>query len=188
MPADEGEGDAVTLSLYLALLAAGADWSPAPKPAEDFGVLTQDGRKVQFFRDLVEGHEAVAVNFIFTSCKLVCPASTASFARLQKLAGPDAKLISISVDPAHDSPSVLDAYMRKFNGSPQGWTFVTGDPGTIARLLNVLSARSGASADAHSRGVAVFRGSTKEWTWTSESNSPSHLRELLAEAQLGGKR
>src|SRR5438477_11739549 len=36
-------------------------------------------------------------------------------------------LISISVDPAHDTPSVLAEYGQQFKADPNGWKFITGD-------------------------------------------------------------
>lgn len=177
----------MTAVLALFFFAA-PGWTPGPSPAADFEVLTHEGKTVRFFQDLVRSKN-VAVNFIFTSCRAVCPASTASFARLRTLlgteAGVSAHLVSISVDPVRDTPAVLRAYAAKFGGAATGWTFVTGDPQTIARLLTVLSANGAQGApEVHARGVAVFRGSSGEWTWTSESNSPAHIRALLAEASV----
>ena len=43
------------------------------KPAiPDVPVLTQDGKSVRFYSDLVKG-KTLAVNFVFTNCKTICP-------------------------------------------------------------------------------------------------------------------
>jgi protein SCO1/2 len=54
---------------------------------------------------------------------------------LQKpLRDTDVKLISFSVDPQHDTPTVLRDYAAKLNAQPGQWSFLTGDKNTIYRL------------------------------------------------------
>jgi len=78
----------------------------------DVELLDQDGRKIHFYTDLVKG-QTVVMNFIFTTCTTICPPLGASFARVQKelgdKAGRDVRFISISVDPATDTPERLKA-------------------------------------------------------------------------------
>ena len=78
-------------------------------------VLDQDGRKLNFFRDLVKG-KTVAINFIFTTCTTICPPMGATFAKVQTLlgerAGKDVQMISISVDPVTDTPERLKPARR----------------------------------------------------------------------------
>ncbi|HLL75605.1 MAG TPA: SCO family protein, partial [Pyrinomonadaceae bacterium] len=92
----------------------------------DVPVLDQDGRELNFYSDLVRG-KTVAVNFIFTTCTTICPPLGATFARVQRdlgeRAGRDVHLISVSVDPANDTPERLKAWGAKFKAAP-GWTFV----------------------------------------------------------------
>jgi protein SCO1/2 len=40
---------------------------------------------------------------------------------------PGVKLISFTVDPAHDTPPVLAQYARRFKYDPARWHFLTGD-------------------------------------------------------------
>jgi protein SCO1/2 len=87
---------------------------PAPKerlkvgdPVADFRLADQDGRDVRLadFRGKV-----VAIDFLYTRCPLpdVCPRLAATFAALQRrFAGRDVILLSITVDPDYDTPSVL---------------------------------------------------------------------------------
>jgi len=94
----------------------------------DVELLDQDGRAVRFYTDLVKG-KVVAVNFIFTTCTTICPPLGATFARVQRelgaRAGRDVHFISISVDPATDTPARLKEYAAKFHAG-KGWTFLTG--------------------------------------------------------------
>jgi protein SCO1 len=44
---------------------------------------------------------------------------------------PQLKLVSISVDPLHDTPEVLARYGRTFGAERERWVFLTGDPQEI---------------------------------------------------------
>jgi protein SCO1/2 len=53
---------------------------------------------------------------------------SAIFARVQTELGSDSarlRMISISIDPEHDTPEALSAYARRFGAGPQ-WQFLTG--------------------------------------------------------------
>lgn len=79
-------------------------------------------------REVLGGREPTIVNFIFTSCTAICPAMSATFARVQRgLGGESAhvRLVSISIDPEHDTPERLAEYARRFEAGP-GWSFFTG--------------------------------------------------------------
>ncbi|HEV7921143.1 MAG TPA: SCO family protein, partial [Thermoanaerobaculia bacterium] len=101
-------------------------------------VQTQDGATVPF-ADLIKGR-TVAINFVFTSCTTICPLMGTSFARVQELLGKEANdvaLISVSIDPEHDTPAKLTAWSKRFGVQP-GWTLVTGRKADIDRLLKSL--------------------------------------------------
>jgi protein SCO1 len=103
-------------------------------------LVTQDGKTVRFYDDLLKG-KSVAVNIIYTSCTDECPLETARLAQLQRLLGArmgkEIFFYSISIDPAHDTPAVLKAYMEKFGVGP-GWTFLTGDAADIRAVTKKL--------------------------------------------------
>jgi cytochrome oxidase Cu insertion factor (SCO1/SenC/PrrC family) len=46
----------------------------------------------------------------------------------------DVRLVSISVDPEHDTPDVLRDYAQRFGAHPERWLFLTGDKAAIYRL------------------------------------------------------
>lgn len=73
--------------------------------------------------------------FVFTRCAGPCPAITAAMAGLQKSLPPRFGLLSVSVDPAYDTPAVLEKYAAKFGADPSRWLFATGSPAVIADLL-----------------------------------------------------
>ena len=84
----------------------------------------------------------VLITFVFTRCPLptFCPLMDQNFATIQRSVAEDAalkgrvRLISITLDPDHDTPAVLVAHAEKRRADPAVWTFLTGDRVTIDRL------------------------------------------------------
>jgi cytochrome oxidase Cu insertion factor (SCO1/SenC/PrrC family) len=76
------------------------------------------------------------VAFIFTRCGEECPLISSRMARLQEVfaAEDDVRLVSITVDPEHDTPDVLARYAQNVGAHPQRWLFLTGDKTAIYRL------------------------------------------------------
>jgi protein SCO1/2 len=94
----------------------------------DLPLLTQDGKEIRFYTDMLRG-KVVLISFIYTNCTDVCPILMPNLVRIQELlkerSGRDVFLISISVDPESDSPEELKRYGEKYGAKP-GWTFLTG--------------------------------------------------------------
>ena len=107
----------------------------------DCVVLTQDGRAVRFYSDLVKDR-IVVINFLFTSCNFTCPMQGGNFSRLQdalgERLGKDVHLITISTDPLTDTPERLKAWGVKFGAKP-GWTLLTGNKPDIESVLISLT-------------------------------------------------
>jgi protein SCO1/2 len=90
-------------------------------------MVNQDGQQVSL-PELLDSDQPVMLNFIFTSCTAICPAMSAIFAGVQTRLGSDSErlhMVSISIDPEHDTPEALNAYARRFDAGPQ-WQFLTG--------------------------------------------------------------
>jgi protein SCO1/2 len=111
---------------------------PRPLPVlgtvPPFALTERSGRPLA--AEHLAGHVWVAA-FIFTRCPDVCPALTARMARLRgelPAAGDPIRLVSFSVDPAHDTPEVLRGYAARA-GAGEDWLFVTGPREQIAALL-----------------------------------------------------
>jgi protein SCO1/2 len=124
----------VLLALFVcAPLFAGTNFTP---DVPDVEVVTHEGKTVHFYSDLVKGR-VVAVNFIFTNCSTICPASGALFANLQKQSDRGVQFISISIDPTTDTPKRLEAWSRQFRTKP-GWTLITGKQSAIDQLVKAF--------------------------------------------------
>lgn len=159
--------------------------TPAPEPpAEtikvtipDVTVITQEGKRVRFYSDLVKGR-VVALNFVFTTCTTICPPMGVNFAKLQSLLGArDVHLISVSVDPTVDTPERLKAWAQKLGGQP-GWTLVTGERSEITRLLKSLGVYT---ANINDHSPLVLLGNDKQGVWTRAYGlaPPVKLAELV---------
>ena len=68
-------------------------------------------------------------DFFFTTCKSICPKMSNNLMRVQNEFRDDNNILILShtVDPEHDTPSVLDEYAKKHNVIKGKWFFVTGD-------------------------------------------------------------
>ena len=148
----------------------------------DVTVQDQNGKSLNFYRDLVKG-KVVAVNFVFTTCTAICPSLTATFRRVQQQLAErkiPAQLISISVDPTTDTPERLQAFAAKFNVEP-GWTFVTGKSSDIDLLLKEFGVAV-ANKNDHTPMILVGNDEAGYWTRAYGLSSPNVLVRLISEA------
>lgn len=85
--------------------------------------------------------KAVALTFFYSRCTAAkfCPLVGRNFDVAQSLlrqmnAGEKCHLLSISLDPAHDTSDMLAAYARGYEADPALWTFATGNEADIQKL------------------------------------------------------
>jgi protein SCO1/2 len=99
---------------------------PVLYPLPAFQLTSQTGQP--FDSKSLEGHVWVA-DFVFTTCPGPCPMMSHQMSEVQRsTAGtPDLKLVSFTVDPAHDTPPVLAEYAKHFKADPGRWFFLTGE-------------------------------------------------------------
>ena len=152
----------------------------------DTELLDQNGRKINFYTDLVKG-QTVVINFIFTTCTTICPPLGATFARVQKelgdKVGREVRFISISVDPATDTPERLKAWGAKFRAG-EGWTLLTGNKPQVDELLRALGASSARRED-HSPTILIGNDAQGTWTRTYGLANTSQLVQIINEAMVG---
>ncbi len=136
--------------LPLVLTGPGRDVRPAgavtsaltPDPAfegisiPEFTLTDQDGGAVT--QEILDGRVTI-LDFIFTNCPLVCPGMSARMQQLaERLEGTSVRFLSISIDPAHDTPEVLRAYGERHNANFSRWVFLTGPAETSTRLTRAI--------------------------------------------------
>ena len=146
-------------------------------------VQTQDGDRVRFYDDLVKG-QVVLINFIFTTCTSECPRTTANLVKVQDLLGDrlgrDVRMISVTVDPAHDTPMALKKYATAYGTKP-GWSFVTGkqkDVDLIRRRLGVLD--DSTSKTQHTGMLVYGNETTAQWAATPAMAQPNAIARSVA--------
>jgi len=99
---------------------------PVLGAAPSFTLTDQDGRA--FSSRELAGRVWIAA-FVFTRCPSVCPLLTQAMRSVQDRtagAGDAVRLVSFTVDPAHDTPAVLAEYARLHGADPARWRFLTG--------------------------------------------------------------
>jgi protein SCO1 len=76
-------------------------------------------------------------DFIFTRCAGPCPVMSGKMAELQSAlkSRPGIELVSISVDPAHDTPERLKSYGERYSARPGIWHLLTGPKEEILRIM-----------------------------------------------------
>lgn len=107
------------------------------KPIADFTLDNSDGTTYNFADS--EGKVRL-VEFMFTKCPDICPATTYNMAKLQDqlkekgLFGDKVEFVSISFDPENDTPEVLQEYANKFKADQSGWKFLRGDAQAVEKV------------------------------------------------------
>lgn len=137
----------IAVSVLLALIGiAGVVWrmnNSRPDPAAGtsleqlahygrvpaFSLTERSGRQIT--RDDLRDHVSV-LDFIYTECTETCPTQSVQMAELGRGfrdAG-ELRLVSVTVDPGHDTPGVLARYADRYEADERWW-FLTGDQHAI---------------------------------------------------------
>lgn len=119
---------AIFATALLVASLAGCSEEPLPEllPIGEFALVDQDGETVTN-ADL--RGKVWIVDFVFTSCPDVCPVLSTQMGNLhRRIDSDDVRFVSVSVDPAHDTPERLRAYATRFRADTSRWSFLTGEP------------------------------------------------------------
>lgn len=95
-----------------------------------FSFINQDGKEVN---DSTFNGGIYVADFFFTSCPTICPKMKAELLRVYEAFKnePRVKILSHTIDPEHDSVSVLNEYASRLQVTSDKWNFVTGDKDSI---------------------------------------------------------
>ena len=135
----------------------------------------------------LDGHIWVA-DFIYTTCDGPCPMMSHQMHGIQASTAttPQVKLVSFTVDPAHDTPPVLAEYAVHFKADPARWYFLTGE---IARLndlgLNAFKLNSVDGNLNHSTRFVLVDGRrrVRGYYLSSDEGFPKKLLQDLRQLQ-----
>jgi protein SCO1/2 len=112
----------------------------AQKYFTDTVLIDQDGERRRFYSDLMKG-KTVVIDTFFATCQASCLPMNRNLAQIQAglgdRLGKDVHILSISVDPGVDTPTLLKAYAKKLDAKP-GWYFLTGDKENVEFILKKL--------------------------------------------------
>jgi protein SCO1/2 len=116
------------------------------QPAPDFALVDQRGEAVTLAS--LRGRP-VLLDFVFTRCPGPCPVLTGIHHDVREALAPDARArvasVSVTLDPAFDTPEVLAEYVAARRLDAQGWSFVTGGVEEVEAVV-------------HAYGIGAIRG------------------------------
>jgi protein SCO1/2 len=105
------------------------------KKVPDFQFVNQNGDSISN-KDYLG--KVYVVEFFFTTCPSICPIMNENLVEVEKELGEnkDFGIVSISIDPLHDTPEVLKEYAENYGIDNPNWNFLTGDKQDIYTLAN----------------------------------------------------
>jgi protein SCO1/2 len=104
-------------------------------PAPRFELLNQDNVKIN--NETYKG-KVYVLEFFFSTCPTICPKMNQSMLQIEKtfFGNPNFGIVSITIDPEHDSPAVLKDHRELLGVKSSNWNFLTGDKTYILELAN----------------------------------------------------
>jgi protein SCO1/2 len=85
--------------------------------------------------------KVILISFGYANCGLDCADLETRLMHVRDqlrgagLLGKPAQLLTISVDPAHDRPSILQAYATRLGAQPSEWLLLTGAPPDVKQVV-----------------------------------------------------
>lgn len=200
------------MRLLPAALAALALWAPsalaAPKKTAPAGeaeaeakarayftdtvLLDQHGKKLRFYSDVLKDR-VVVLSFMFTQCPDACPLLAQKLRRIKDglgdLFGKPVRFVTISVDPANDTPAAWRKFAEKNRAVHPEWIFLGGKKADVDRVLGKLGELT---PEPGNHTTAFLAGNTMTRHWTKvRPDAPveavvEHVRRLAGEGLGGG--
>lgn len=104
-------------------------------PAPKFELVNQDNKKIT--NETYKG-KVYVLEFFFTTCPSICPKMNLSMLAIENsfFGNPNFGIVSITIDPAHDTPAILKAHAKLLGVKSSNWNFLTGDRDYIFGIAN----------------------------------------------------
>ena len=190
-----------TIIISFALCLATVSSTPrAARAAQDLGdnafplgTIKLSERSGMTLTEADFANRVVVGSFIFTRCPLSCPKISTVMKGLQsQFKGTNVQLLSMTVDPEHDTTAILADYAKRFGADPDRWWFATGPPADIQELIKSrfkvglvatsdADQKSGAEAFAHSDRLALIKDA--KIIGYFDSSDPKTVQELIDKAK-----
>ena len=149
-------------------------------------LINQDGETVRFFDDVLKD-KVVVISFIFTNCEGACPLITHKLTqvrdRIEGLIGDPVQFVSLSIDPARDTPAAMKEFAETHQADHAGWTFLTGDAENLDNIIKRLGQYT-TDIEAHSTMLLAGNVNEAHWIKIQPHEQPPQIAEkirLLAE-------
>ena len=151
----------------------------------DARLVDQDGRTLRLASDVL-ADKIVVVGFVYTNCTDICPMVSHTFSQLQASLAPlmekKVRLVSLTVDPARDTPARLKEYSAHFEPKP-GWLWLTGEISNVAQALQSFGIHI-TRPENHPAQILVGDAKSGRWTRLYDIDKPQQVLakvdELLA--------
>lgn len=144
--------------------AASATRNGAAIYLANLSLVDQNGKTVDLYKDYIAGRHIVLHSF-FARCEGSCPVMMTTLQSLQKQLGDrlgkDVQIVSITVDPDHDTPQVLADYARRVQANP-GWHFLSGSNAQVTTALRRIGQYTDAPEN-HMNLIIVGSDASGDW-------------------------
>ncbi len=104
-------------------------------PAPKFELVNQDNIKIS--NETYKG-KVYVLEFFFSTCPTICPKMNQSMLQIEQtfFGNPNFGIVSITIDPEHDTSKVLKEHRDLLGVKSSNWNFLTGDKTYIFDLSN----------------------------------------------------
>jgi cytochrome oxidase Cu insertion factor (SCO1/SenC/PrrC family) len=144
-------------------------------------LINQDGETVRFYDDVLKD-KVVVINFIFTNCEGACPLITHKLTlvrdRLEGNIGDPIQFVSLSLDPARDTPAAMKEFAKTHNADHEGWMFLTGDAQNLENIIKRLGQFTD-DIEAHSTMMLAGNVNSAHWIKIQPQEMPPQIAEKL---------
>jgi protein SCO1 len=178
------------------VIQVSASATPGPQatapPAQPAGMLPalvdQNGRS--FTLASLRGEPAI-VTFVSAHCTDACPLINAQFAaaaRELKRRGSNAHLVTITLDPEHDPPSLMRAIARRFDADPRTWLVASGTPANVNAVVNAFGVEAIVGKSGYREQHTTFVYELDAYgTLVKTTMASSDLADTMVGALAGGR-
>ena len=155
----------------------------------DADLTNQDGRKVKFYSDALKG-KTVVLNVTYTNCTEACPLITRQMLQVRdelgKAFGKQVFFVTITSDPARDTPQALKAFAQKQSADVAGWSFLSGRKDDVDLILKRLGAFS-ENAEEHATVLYIMDVDAKRMRRMLPNLPPKAIAEAARLIATSGK-
>ena len=151
---------AIVTALAALLASFAAPATAASRTVGELPLIDQNGTR--FRLDDLRGRPSV-ITFISTRCTDTCPITDAVFSRLAREGGRE-RLVTITLDPAYDTPFVMARHARELQAPADRWRVASGNPRDVAKILaafGVVLQYDHGIPDVHSSFIYVINAAGK---------------------------